>query len=256
MAAEPFFTLEGTSFAPTDQSRGPWGNDSLHGRVVVGLLAREFEQQHGDPAFQVARLTTDLFRMPRFAPLEVTSSVVREGNRIRVIDGVVTSQGREIAQARAVMLRRADQPEDDIWGPAAWDVPAPDSIEAPAPRGDREPMWDTRPIDGGFGSAGQRRAWIRETRTLIEGEDLTPFLRVALAADYTNPFANSGTDGLNFVNADVTLYLHRLPTTEWVGFEVNGHHSAEGIAVAECTLYDEQGNIGRSAVTAVANEHR
>ncbi len=256
MPAEPFFTFEADSFAPTDQSRGPWGNDSLHGRVVVGLLAREFEQQHGDEAFQIARLTTDLFRMPRFAPLEVTNSVVREGNRIRVIDGVVTSQGVEIGQGRAVMLRRAEQPEGDIWGPPPWDVPAPDAIASPTPRGDREPMWDTRPIDGDFRSSGQRRAWLRETRTLVQGEDLTPFLRVALASDFTNPFANSGPGGLDFVNADVTLYLHRLPITEWVGFEVNGHHSAQGIAVAECTLYDEQGNIGRSAVTAVANEHR
>ena len=253
MTAEPFFTLDGGRFAPTDQSRGPWDRNSLHGRVVVGLLAREFEQQHGDDAFQFARLTTDLFRMPRFAPLEVATSVVREGNRIRVVDGVVTSEGREIAQGRVVMLRRAEQPEGEIWGPPPWDVPAPDAIDPPAARGDREPMWETRPIDGDFGSPGQRRAWLREARTLIEGEALTPFQRVAFAADFTNPFANSGPDGLNFVNADVTLYLHRLPVTEWVGFEVNGHHSAEGIAVAECTLYDEQGNIGRSAVTAVAN---
>lgn len=219
-------------------------------------LDRIRAKQHGDEAFQFARLTTDLFRMPRFAPLEVTTTIVREGNRIRVIDGVVTSQGREIAQGRAVMLRRAEQPQGDIWGPPPWDVPAPDAIASPTPRGDREPMWETRPIDGDFRSSGQRRAWLREARTLIGGEALTPFLRVALAADFTNPFANSGPDGLDFVNADVTLYLHRLPVTEWVGFEVNGHHSAQGIAVAECTLYDEQGNIGRSTVTAVANEHR
>ena len=89
-----------------------------------------------------------------------------------------------------------------------------------------------------------------------EGEPLTPFMRAAIAADFTNPFANSGEGGLNFVNADVTLYLHRLPVGEWVGFEVSGHHSAQGVAVAECTVYDEDGPIGRSTVCSVANTHR
>ncbi len=253
--AEAFFTPDGDRFVPADHARGPWDRNSLHGRVIVGLLARAFEQQHGNDEFQVARLTTDLFRMPPFAPLEVTTTVVREGNRICVVDGSVTADGVEIAQGRAVMLRRAGQPPGDVWGPPSWDVPLP--ADLPAPQG-REgvPMWETRPINGDFRSSGQKRAWLRETRELLDGEPLTPFLRAAFAADFTNPFANSGDQGLNFVNADVTLYLHRLPVTDWVGFEVAGHHSAEGIAVAECTLYDEQGPIGRSAVCAVANEHR
>jgi acyl-CoA thioesterase len=102
----------------------------------------------------------------------------------------------------------------------------------------------------------QKRTWIRENRELIEGEALTPFLRAAVAADFTNPFANSGDAGLNFVNADITLYLHRSPVDEWIGFEVASHQSDEGIAVAECTLYDVQGAIGRSTVCGVANQRR
>jgi acyl-CoA thioesterase len=116
------------------------------------------------------------------------------------------------------------------------------------------PMWETRPITGrGFGGVEQKRAWIRESRCLVEGVRLTPFVRAALAADYTNPFANSGERGLNFVNADITLYLHRLPETPWIGFEVASHQSEEGVAVGECTLYDERGPIGHSLVCAVAN---
>ena len=38
-----------------------------------------------------------------------------------------------------------------------------------------------------------------------------------MAADFTNPLANSGDQGLEFVNADYTLYLHRLPVGEWIG---------------------------------------
>jgi acyl-CoA thioesterase len=58
---------------------------------------------------------------------------------------------------------------------------------------------------------------------------------------------------LSFVNADITLYLHRLPAGEWLGFEVISHQSAGGIAVGETTMYDEEGPIGKSIVCAVAN---
>jgi acyl-CoA thioesterase len=257
MATEAFFRHADGVFSPSEEARGPWDPNSLHGRVLVGLLARTFEQDHGDEAFQCSRLTTELFRLPPFAPLEVTSEVIRDGRRIRVIDGSVTAEGVELARARAVMLRRAEQPAGRVWGPPAWDAPDPDAVPAPEPREGMSPMWETRAIQGTrFGDVVQKRAWLRETRALVEGEPMTPFLRAAVAADFTNPFANSGDRGLEFVNADVTLYLHRYPTDEWLGFEVAGHHSTDGVAVAECQLYDRHGQIGRSLVCGVANQRR
>jgi hypothetical protein len=55
------------------------------------------------------------------------------------------------------------------------------------------------------------------------------------------------------VNADITLYLHRPPLGEWIGWEVNDHQSAEGVAFSECRIHDAQGAIGTSSVCAVAN---
>jgi acyl-CoA thioesterase len=94
---------------------------------------------------------------------------------------------------------------------------------------------------------------MREVRELVAGTELTPWVRSAMAADFTNPLANSGDKGLEFVNADYTLYLHRLPVGEWIGVEATSHHSVEGVAVATCALYDEDGPIGRSAVGSIAN---
>jgi len=253
MTSEPFFHLDSEGrFAPTDICRGPWDPNTLHGRVVAGLLAHEIETRWGDPAFHPARLTVDLFRMPPFAPLEVSSRVARDGNRIRVVDAECTSGGVQLARASVVLLRRAENPEGTVWSPPAWDVPAPESLPAPSTAG-REPMWETRTIGHGFGSTEQKRAWLRENRQLVDNVALTPLVRAAFASDFTNPFGNSGSAGLQFVNADITLYLHRLPAAEWLGFEVTAHHSHEGIAVAECAIYDEGGAIGRSVVCAVAN---
>lgn len=255
---DAFFRREADQFVPGDIARGPWDRESLHGRVLAGLIAHRVEQEFGDPEFQVARLTVDMFRVAPFAPLTVSTRPAREGGRIRVIDAAISAGDVEVARGTVVMLRRTDEPEGRVWSPDPWQVPSPDQVPPPQVEGEPrfEPMWETRNIAGAMGAVEQKRAWIRETRPLVEGERLTPFTRVAVACDFTNPFANSGERGLNHVNADVSLYLHRLPVDEWIGFEVTSHHSAEGVAVGECTLYDTSGAIGHSLVCAVAQRRR
>lgn len=256
--ADAFFHREADQFVPDDIARGPWDRESLHGRVLAGLIAHAVEREHGDPELQCARLTVDMFRLAPFAPLAVTTRPAREGGRIRVIDATITAAGVEVARGSVVMLRRTDEPEGQVWSPPAWQVPPPEQVPPPRVEGDRpfQPMWETRNIEGAFGTVGQKRAWIREARPLVDGEPLTPFTRVAVACDFTNPFANSGDRGLNHVNADATLYLHRLPVDEWIGFEVTSHHSTAGVAVGECALYDREGAIGHSLVCAVAQRRR
>ncbi len=258
MSNEPFFTDLGASrYQPNDVCRGPWDPNSLHGRVVAGLLAHQIEREHGDPGLHPARLTVDLYRVPPFAPAEVGCRVERDGNRIRVVDGTFTADGTPIARASCVFLRRAENPEGTVWSPPPWNVPAPDDLQPPSQEwGPRGPMWDTRVIEHGFGSVEQKRAWLRENRPLADDLAMSPFVRAAFAADFTNPFANSGSAGLKFVNADITLYLHRLPRGEWLGFEVVDHHSTDGVALGECALYDTSGPIGRSLVAALTNRRK
>ena len=91
-----------------------------------------------------------------------------------------------------------------------------------------------------------------EVRELVDGVRIPPFVHVATGADFASPFANAGDQGLGYINSDVTLYLHRLPVTRWVGFDVVNHHATDGIAIGECWLYDEKGPIGTSTVAALA----
>jgi len=252
MSNEPFFTIEGTHYVPTSASRGPWNPNSLHGRVIVGLLGAEIERLHGSPDFKPARLTVDMYRLPDLSPVEVVTRVVREGNRIKVIDAEFTSGGVSAVRATCQLLKRTENPEGNVWKPESWDVPKPADLEPPAqqPMGG---MWAMRRIAGDFGTVGQKRAWMSEVRELVAGRALTPFVRVAVAADFSSPFAHAGDKGLEYINSDVTLYLHREPRTEWVGFEVIDHGATDGVAVGACRLYDEDGPIGEAACAALAN---
>jgi len=258
MENQPFFTRDGALYVPTPISRGPWDPKSLHGRVIAGLLGHVIEQRHGDPAFQPARLTVDMYKLPDLSPIEVTTKIVREGHRIKVIDAEFFSGGTSMARATCQLLRRTENPPGEIWSPPNWDVPAPADIPEPEDkRGGMGGMWTTRPISGSiFGQpgVGRRRLWMSEVRDLVEGEALTPFGRVAVGADFASPFANAGDQGLGYINSDVTVYLHRLPTTRWVGYEVANHQASDGVAIGECWLYDEIGPIGTATVAALAQK--
>ncbi len=253
MSHQPFFTRDRNTFVPTQIANGPWDPTSLHGRVIIGLLAFEIEQHHGGNDFVPARLTVDMFRLPKLVPIEIRTTVIREGLRIKVIEAEFFSGGVAMARASCQLLRKTENPQGTVWEPPNWDVPRPADIPAPTdPRLGLHGKWTTRPIVGAMGSVGPRRLWMSEVRELVEGTPLTPFVRVALAADFASPFANAGDQGLGFINSDVTLYLYRPPATPWIGLDVVNHHSRDGIAIGECWLYDEEGAIGTSTVAALA----
>ena len=253
MANEPFFQIVGAHYVPTAAARGPWNPNSLHGRVIAGLLGAEIERLHGSTDFIPARLTVDMYRLPDLSPVEVVTRVVRAGNRIKVIDAEFISGGVSAGRATCQLLKRTENPSGNVWKPPTWDAPAPADIAPPTNgRSGMGGMWATRRIEGDFGTVGRKRIWVSEVRDLVAGRALTPFVRVAVSADFTSPFANAGDAGLEFINSDVTLYLHRQPRTEWIGYEVVGHGASDGVAIGECFLYDEDGPIGSASCAALA----
>jgi hypothetical protein len=253
-AAEPFFRRDGDRLVPTQQAKGPWKANSLHGRVIAGLLAAEIERSHGDPAFLPVRLTVDMYRAPTMEPLHVETRVVRGGQRIKVIDADLMSEGRSAGRATCQFLRRGEAPESRAWCGDSWDAPGPEAfMTAEAGPESMFGAWELRWISGQLGEIGQRRVWMRETRAMIGGEVLTPFLRVAAGVDYVSPLANVGEMGsYSYINSDLTLYLHRLPVGAWIGYESLAHEASDGIALGHCNIYDAQGRIGWGSACALA----
>src|SRR5262245_55148032 len=99
MENQPFFLRDGDAYQPTQASRGPWDPKSLHGRVMIGLLAHAIETEHGEEAFTPARLTVDMYRLPGLDPVDVTTRAVRLGGRIKVIDAEFFSAGVSMGRA-------------------------------------------------------------------------------------------------------------------------------------------------------------
>jgi hypothetical protein len=253
MANDPFFTRDGDRYQPTRASTGPWDPKSLHGRVVIGLLAHAIETAHGAPEFVPARLTVDMYRLPGFDPVDVTTRMVRDGKRIKVVDAEFFSGGISMGRATCQLLRHTQTPPGNVWTPPNWDAPKPDTLAPPPDRASAlGGMWEIRPITGMMGTVGPRRLWMREVRELIGGVPMSPFVRAALASDFASPFANAGSDGLHYINSDVTLYMHRQPRGEWLGFEVTNHQATEGVAIGECIVYDTDGPVGMASVAALA----
>jgi hypothetical protein len=251
MNNEPFFSQQGNQYLPTRMSVGPWSATMLHGRVAAGLLAFQIEREHGSDDFLPSRLTVDMYRAADLSPIDVVTRVVREGQRIKVIDAECFSKGTSIARATCQLLRKSANSPGAVWQPPTWQVPAP--LDATPPNDGPNAAWEIRGITGSFGSSAQRRVWMRDVRELVAGAPLTPWVRAALIADFASPCSHAGDQGLGYINSDLTLYLHRLPRGEWLGMETVNHGATDGIAVGDCFVYDEQGPIGSCSVTALAN---
>ena len=78
--------------------------------------------------------------------------------------------------------------------------------------------------------AGPKYIWVRDIRPLIDGEELTPFTRAAMAGDMVSSLTHYGTEGLQFINADYTLTLSRLPEGPYLGLAALTHYSHDGVA--------------------------
>jgi hypothetical protein len=238
---------------PVPEARSPWSADMLHGRLLAGLAARAAEATGDDPAVRLTRLTVDMFRTPPMSALQVATRTLRDGRRVRVVDVSIRCGDVEVARASALMLRTGPHPNGETWRAPSWEAPLPDTLPSP---GELEigGGWDIRLLTpGGFFTAERKRLWARDRWQLVAGEEPSPIVRAALAADLPNPLANSGAEGLQFINADLTMVLGRRPESEWIGLEVDGHLGHDGIAVGTCTMHDTSGPIGWSSVCAIAN---
>lgn len=251
-----FFIPDGDTLVPQPFARSPWGR-ILHGRMVGGLAARAADAVLADdPELTCGRMTVDMFRSAPLDPVTVSSRTIRSGSRIVVIETTVEQNGEAIGQGKAVLLRRSEQPPGILPPAPVWHAKPPVDIDEPrasGPTGWRAP-WDSWGVAPTEETAGLRAgAWVRDYHPLVQGEPLTPLIRISVAADMVSPIGNGGSEGLGFINADYTIYLARAMRGELIGIQPHGHLSDAGVAVAQCIAHDVDGPFAFLATTAVAN---
>lgn len=246
---EAVFHRDGHRYVPTELARGPWDPNAQHGGPAAALLARAIEHHEVGPPVHVARMTVELLRPVPMEPIEIRSRTLRPGKKVQLVEAAVLAAGREVVRATALRIRRADIAFADAPG---------DRLE-PGPGSNRRERFENlgglnfgfamemSVVRGEIGVPGPAAVWFRLAVPVVAGEETSPLMRVAAAADFGNGISGAVTwDDHLFINPDLTIYLHRVAEGEWVGLDARTWPTHEGVGIADTELYDERGRIGRS----------
>jgi hypothetical protein len=240
-------------FESAPLTRGPWDAGSQHAGPPAALIGRAIERRPGARAdARVARITFDIARPVPIGPLTVSTRVVRAGRSVEVVEAELTPDGGPVAmRATAVLIRTAGQAAPGVPGVAP--LPGPESSSSrpffpmPYDQGYHTAM-ETRFAAGSFLEPGPATCWLRMRVPLVEGEEPSPLTRVLVAADSGNGVSNVLDFRTHlFVNADLSVHLHRYPVGEWVCLDARTVVDAGGIGLADTALHDQAGSLGRAA---------
>ena len=246
----------------TEHGRGPWSPAHQHAGPPSALLARAIERAiAGDPAI-VARLTVELFSPVPIGPLDVSTSTLRAGRTVRRLEATLAAGGRVLARASALATRiqAVDLPP---LAPAPDDPPSPPEsgtpFEFPVFHGRAvgyQTAVDARLVRGGFGQ-NPTTVWIRSRVPLVRDEIPSALQRVMIAADSGNGIAVVLDPAhYTFVNADLTVYLHRAPVGEWICLDSITIPDPTGIGVTRSRLWDLNGPLGWALQSLVVERRR
>jgi Thioesterase-like superfamily len=263
-SGDALFQPDGEMWLPTDFARGPWSPDALHGGPVAALIARAVESCESDDEMHVARLTVELLRPVPVVPLTVTTTISRPGRKVQLVDVRVCSADHDLAWGRALRIRRLAEGSPGTVGLADVTVSGPRPGQDPnAPPGpddghaSPEPVRgytafhsdgaELRFVAGEFGRRGAATVWVRLAVPVVPGEVPSSLERVAGASDFGNG-VSSLFDFQNylFINPDLSVFMNRPAVGEWICIEATTALGTAGVGLAQSTLWDVGGPLGRS----------
>jgi len=248
----------GEVFYPLPRSRSGWGTGMLRGMAVTGLLARGTEACAaglGTAAeFTPVRFTADLFRPAPAEESRIETSVVRRGRRLLVIDAVLIQQDVAVARSSTVLAAALPPAAGTVWQQDESELP-----QAPALQPTSEDLRLFYAAETGWAqvedapeSPARRGAW-HLALPVVQGEVPSGFVVAAYVADAANIVSNWGDAGLQYINADVTLALSRLPDPGGVGLFALDRHEACGLAIGTSAMFDSRGRCGTVTTAALGN---
>ena len=240
---------------------GPWSQDMQHGGAPASLIAWAAERIVTREPMNVVRMSIDLLRPVPIAPLEIQTSVVREGRKIQVC--AVSLLHKSVEVVRATVLKVRSNP---IVPP---ETALEEKVLLPGPDAGAEPEGllgggtnafitglELRAVKGEFRKPGPGAIWFRAHRPIVAGEAISPLMRAAMTADFCNG-VSSVLDFRHwtFINADLSINLARMPIGDWILLDARTWLGENGAGIAFAKLGDERGYFGR-AVQSLVIERR
>lgn len=239
----------------TDLTRGPWDPTHQHAGPPIAMACRAIEQAaaaHG--LTHVGRLTANLLRPVLIGPVHLSVEADYVGKSAGHFSARMVAHGKEVMRLTALVQREVDLPVPaDARGhplPAAR-VPVDAATPTHMPFIDAQhagyaDLVDNRSAEGRMFD-GPCLVWFRLRHPLVAGETPSPYQRVMVAADSGNGVSASlDIRRYTFVNSDLTVNLIRRPVGEWIALDARTALGGNGCGLAESTLYDEAGLLGRA----------
>jgi hypothetical protein len=254
------FVADGGRHLPTELARGPWDPRALHGGAPAALITAAFERHEPLEGAAIARLSFELLKPVPFAPLSVSVTTVRAGRRVQELAAEMHAdlgEGSPALICRATALRLTTVPrqlgelpagalaERTLAGPEEG-TPVRFALDEVERTSFASSAMEMRWLDDAA-ALGPARVWMRLSHPLVEGQETSALSRLAATADFANgvsaslPFAD-----YIFINADLSIHLHRQPRGEWICLEARTLLHEGGSALAEGILHDLDGPVGRS----------
>ena len=236
-------------------TRGPWHPEHQHAGPPIALVCRAIERRAAAAGLtHLGRLTANLLRPVPIGELTVSVTDDYIGRNAAHSAARLLAGGKEVARFTALVQR-----ENELALPEGLPGHPPPTLEPGPAASPPATMPFARPGVVGYGDLVENRVargamfrgpcavWFRLRHPLLEGETPSAYQRVAVAADSGNGIsAVLDIRKHVFVNSDLTIHLLRRPVGEWIALDARTQFGPAGCGMAESTLYDAQGLIGRA----------
>jgi hypothetical protein len=212
------------------------------------------------PNHRLVRITVEIMRPIPMSGFRVQAEVRRPGRSVTLSEAEIFDEEQVLARAFGLHLRQLDLIDVPTAPATAPDFAASVPAGFPIHRATHDEEWIGASVSVRYdpahsqGTGGPTWMWMRALVPILAGEEPTGFQRICPLADSGNGISyNAYLDQMLFLNADLTVSLHREPAGEWLLTKSVSHWQPDGTGVADAELFDRSGPVGRATQSLILN---